>query len=166
MSVRTLGVSLAAGLLLAAAGPTVALAHRFDGVFSDRSGPPGTQVTVDLRIWKIEWNPFIAGVGPPLFRENNPTLTLTRTTPCRTDQLGNTVCRARRDVSFRIPRVRPGRYIVAAYDAGEGHSHYSWTIFRVTPRSELPNTGPPALYLPLAPALLLLGSVFVLMSRR
>jgi hypothetical protein len=123
-------------------------------------------VTFEGRIWKIDWNPFIAGVGPPLFKENDPTLTLTRTTPCRKDQLGRTVCRARRGVAFRVPRVPPGRYIVAAYDSGEGHYHFSWTIFRVTPRPELPNTGLPALYQLLAPVLLILGWVFVRLSGR
>ena len=161
---KTLWLSLAAGLLLME--PTVALAHRFDGGFSVRSGPPGTQVTFDGPIWKVEWNPFIAGIGPPLFRESDPTLTLVRTTPCRTDQFGKTVCRARSDVSFRIPRVRPGRYIVAAYDSSEAHNHYNWTIFRVTSPSELPNTGPPALYQPLALELLIVGWVLVRMSRR
>jgi hypothetical protein len=130
-------------------------------------GPPGTEVAVDSGVWKIEWNTFIDGLRPRLFRENRPTLTLARTTPCRKDQFGKTVCRARRNVSFRVPSVRPGRYIVAAYNASEAHSHYIWTIFRVIPRSELPNTGSSAVYQPLAPVLLLIiGLVFVRVSTR
>ena len=33
--------------------------------------------------------------------------------------------------SFVIPRVAPGRYLVALYDGSEGGAHYSWETFSV-----------------------------------
>jgi len=33
--------------------------------------------------------------------------------------------------SFVVPRVAPGRYLVALYDGDEGGQHYSWETFTV-----------------------------------
>ena len=38
---------------------------------------------------------------------------------------------AARRHSFRVPRVPPGRYVIAIFDGSEGGSHYTWTHFRV-----------------------------------
>ena len=45
--------------------------------------------------------------------------------------------------TFAIPRVAPGRYLVALYDGGESGMHYSWetfTVTRATAASRAPDT--------------------------
>lgn len=100
--------------------PSTALAHRQDGAFSVRSGPPGTMVTV-FRAQKVVWNPIgLDNLGTVEHRKQ-PTLTLLD------------LDRPKRTVRFRVPAVPPGRYTVQAYDGSEGGSHYIWTVFTVTP---------------------------------
>jgi hypothetical protein len=43
-----------------------------------------------------------------------------------------------------IPRVPPGRYLLAIYDGGEGGQHYSWETFTVTAaKAGTPDPRPP-----------------------
>jgi hypothetical protein len=104
-------------------------AHRWDGAFSVRSGPPGTVVTV-FKAHKVVWNPIGLDDIGTVERPKQPTLTLLERD------------RPKRNVRFRVPAVPPGTYTVAAYDGSERGTHYTWTVLRVT-RPGLAETGPP-----------------------
>ena len=145
-------VVCALGLMVLAAPPT--LAHRCDGCFNTRSGPPGTVVVI-WRAYRVEWNgPEVSPQGPSLgpYHPHRRTLTLlSRSEP-------------RRNLRVRVPDVRPGVYSLIAYDGSEGGEHYMWTTFRVQPssRKSLAPTGQlVALPVALGVTLLVLGCVLI-----
>jgi hypothetical protein len=144
-------LALATLITLIVLAPAVALAHRWDGAFSVRSGPPGTVVTV-FRAYKVVWNPIGLSALGTVERPKQLTLTLIDRD------------RPKRNVRFRVPAVPPSTYTVAAYDGSEGGAHYTWTVFRVT-RPGLAETGGPFWVGLWGVALLVWGLVLVRTSR-
>jgi hypothetical protein len=108
-----------------------AAAHGPCRCLTPSSGPPGTRVSAEYPLYKVVFNPDRAdlGIGPEglwdRHRPGVPVTVLRRTWHYAALQYGNG--------TFTIPRrARPGRYLIALYDGGEGGSHYSWASFRVT----------------------------------
>ena len=114
----------AALLLLAPA----AAAHGPCGCLEPASGPPGTVVRADHPLMRVIFNPARAdlGIGPArLWRRHRPgpARVLLRRPYRYPPEYG--------PGRFTIPRVAPGRYLVALHDGGEGGAHYSWGTITV-----------------------------------
>lgn len=142
--------------MLALAGP--AKAHGPCDCLSTKTAAPGTQVQIDESYngVKVLWNP-----DPTELR--NPALVGSRWERFHKPRQ-RTIELARQDVpgvlSFRVPDVPDGNYLVVIFDPSEGpDAHFTWETFEVTAGAALPVTGPSAI-LPLlvAAALLALGS--------
>lgn len=145
-------IGIASLALLAVLLPiSPAVAHRCDNCFEPTTGPPGTVVTA-ARSYRVTWNQDHHYTYKTLYQSKAPTLELF------------SAPEPRRDVTFIVPDVPPGRYALSAYDGSEGGGHYVYTAFRVTPRSSsLPSTGPSSLAWMIASGLagLLLGAQLI-----
>lgn len=153
--VRSLPLGLALSTLVSLSNP--ALAHRDDTFFGRRQGLAGTRVAIHKAL-RVVWNGYEAPPGAP-YHEDRRSLTLLE------------LDEPSRNVTVRIPDVRPGRYALLVYDGSEDGGHITWTVFRVLPRS-LAATGPDRtpglslLVLALVGASTLIASSFVDRRRR
>jgi hypothetical protein len=118
-----------------------AAAHGPCQCLTPSSGPPGTRVRAMYPLYKVVFNPDRTdlGIGPePLWALHRPGVPLV--------VLGRRWHYADLPLdpgSFTIPPARPGRYLIALYDGGEGGSHYSWASFRVRAGRPPPADRPP-----------------------
>lgn len=118
-------------LVLMASTTGAARAHGRCGCLKPESGPAGTRVTAGYPIFKVIFNPDRSdlGIGPhALWKDHRgpPPMMVYRET---WRYSGRALNGGR---AFTVPRVPPGRYLVALYDGGEGGQHYSWETFTVT----------------------------------
>lgn len=117
-----------------ALGDEPALGHGPCGCLTPASGPPGTTVSGGAGAYKVVFNPDRTDllIGPKsLWRQHRPGHTpsvVYRKTYSYSD------LPLTGPVDFRVPSVRPGRYLVSIYDGSEGGAHYTWEYFRVTER--------------------------------
>lgn len=135
---------VAAAVLLLALTPGLAPAHGPCGCLAPREGPPGTNVRAAYPLYKVVFNPDRSdlAIGPEtLWKQHHggPPITVFRKTWRYSKRALNDGGR------FVVPRVAPGRYLVALYDGGEGGAHYSWetfTVLRADPRTAKPAPTP------------------------
>jgi hypothetical protein len=143
------------------AGP--GMAHGPCGIcLSPTFGTPGTEVAIRHRpAYWIIWN----GAGlpqdgalRPVHRKDARTIELVRCSGAPRTSVPVLLCPARRNLSFVVPEVPPGRYPVVIYDGSENGFHYTWDLFRVTAED---HSGGFHLRAPLLP--LLAGAVLLLL---
>lgn len=154
--------SVAAVVALLVLLPVPARAHGPCGCLVPSEGPPGTKVRVAYPIYKVIFNPDRADLayGPDTLWDQHhggPPVTLFRQTwrySKRSLNDGGT---------FVVPRVAPGRYLVAVYDGGEGGQHYSWETFTVLRGDSKPAKPPaaPGFSADGVPVTLFIGAVLV-----
>lgn len=124
------GVALA--LMLLALSAPLAQAHGPCDCLSPASGPSGTRVHATYPIYKVIFNPDRSDlpIGPDsLWQDHRPGAPVT----VYRDEWRYSSENLNSGGSFTIPQARPGRYLIALYDGGEGGVHYSWDWFTVTP---------------------------------
>jgi hypothetical protein len=140
MSRTGLVFTLVAGALLASlVHAPLAFAHGPCGsCLSIFQGPPDTQVTVvQTTAVEVRWNP-----PPPLLVLGGPDLGRSYV-PTEPSFILAARGERRRGLTFEVPDVAPGKYLVVIYDGSEGRQHFTWDYFRVT-------AGPPARTEPIA----------------
>lgn len=130
-----------AALAVALGSATSVSAHGPCYCFSPAAGAPGTTIRVPESYGAVEvlWNPDPDRLGNPALvdspweRHFHPEL--------------KTLSLARQEkpgaISFEVPRVPDGKYLVVVFDLGEGgpRNHYTWHTFAVTRASHMPVTG-------------------------
>lgn len=119
-------------LVVAAVVPPRAFGHGPCACLTPPAGPPGTRVHAAYPLYKAIFNPDRAdlAIGPESLwslHRGGPTITVYRATWRYSRRPLN------KGGSFVVPRIAPGRYLVALYDGGEGGAHYSWETFTVRP---------------------------------
>lgn len=135
--------AVAAVVLLVALAPGPASAHGPCGCLRPTEGSPGTKVRVAYPLYKVIFDPDRTDLatGPkPLWKEHrgDPPITVFRQTWRYSKRPLN------HGGTFVVPRVAPGRYLVALYDGGEAGAHYSWETFTVLRPDRAPVTSTPA----------------------
>ena len=120
----------------------LASAHGPCGCLTPREAAPGTKVHAAYPVYKIVFNPDRAdlGIGPErLWRQHHggPPVTVLRRTWRYSERPLND------GGTFVVPRVAPGRYLVALYDGGEGGAHYSWETLTVVGAEPTPSKQAP-----------------------
>lgn len=124
---RLLGMIVAVLPAAIVAPAPVASAHGPCGAcLSTFRGPPGVPVTV-VRTTAVEvaWNPppAVLLLGVPddggYYVPTEPSLILAAAEE------------RERNLTFEVPDVAPGRYLVVIYDGSENRQHYTWDYFRV-----------------------------------
>lgn len=138
MRSKITGVGIGIALSFAIVSP--ARAHGPCDCLSPRHAVTGTRVQVDESYngVKVLWNPDPAELRNPalvgsgwekFYKPRQRTIEL-----ARQDEPGA--------ISFRIPKVPDGTYLVVIFDPSEGpDAHFTWETFEVRAGAALPDTG-------------------------
>lgn len=132
---------LCATVVMIVFSPYPAVAHGPCHCLSPKAAAPGTTVQVPASYGAVEvlWNPNPRDLS-------NPALVGSRwARSFHSDRRTISLARQKKPgaISFELPQVPEGKYLVVIFDLSEGgpRHHYTWDTLTITRMSPLPSTG-------------------------